>query len=95
MIAALFLEQRHVAEGPSRGVSRFFARHPARVELLYEELEVQRELATELLVGRLLVKHGPKALSRDPVQAGECHARSSNKPTADESRFQDSSSRSS
>ena len=46
MIAALFLEQRHVAEGPSRGVLRFFARHPVRVELLYEELEVQRELAT-------------------------------------------------
>ena len=95
MIAALFLEHRHVAEGPSRGALRFFARHPVRVQLLHKELEVQGELATELLVGRLLVKHGPKALLRDPVQAGECHARSSNKPTADESRFQDSSSRSS
>ena len=95
MIAALLLEKWDVSDRPSRGSLRVLTRHPVGFVLLDEKLVVKRELATQLFVGGAVVEEGAKTLLRDAVQAGGCHARSSNKPTADDSRFQDSSSRSS
>ena len=74
---------------------RLVERHAVGLELVDEEFEMEGELATQLFVGRVFVEQGAEALPHDSRQASRCHARSSKKPTADESRLQDSNSRSS
>ena len=98
-VAGLLLEKRHVAEGSPRCTLRFVAPEPIGCEFVDELIEVEGDFLTQLRIDLILAEDRSGPVARDakkPEDASETtQARLSSNPTADESRLQLSTSRSS
>ena len=93
-VAALFLEQRDVADGAPGGEPGVALGHAALDELLRQLLDVKRQLSCELVIDGVAPKQRAPTLARHPQESpGHVYARCRSNPTADDSRFHDSSSR--
>src|SRR5689334_8532507 len=97
LVTTFLLEDLDVSQGSLCLETSLLRSHAGFEVFLLQLLEVKREFLVQLIVQRPLSKHRDETLPPDADEPGGRHgyARLSTRPTADESRFQFSTSRSS